>query len=560
MPVLCRSQGKDSFFYDYIAALPGYLEGAGEVQEQGQEQESHAPTSSYSQLTTPLYWNQDALAHLRDACPHTLFSRVSNSIRASLILYIRLYNELAALVKAGEAVPPPTTAAGGAGAGGSATSDKNKNKNKGSSNSKLQQQRLIQVDDYSWELFRWAISVVMSRQNIVPCGHVDEDSGSNSTETETELALVPLWDLMNHAFLSAGDDNSTGPSASAGTGSPAASHIAQTQTHYNSLTNTIDYRTPIAVLPGTEISMFYGPRANTELLIYSGFCVPQNPYEAVSISLATLLFLHAQLPAEEACKYVFKQQRQSQHPELEQEDSAKYDKIKGMIFKAYTEGTDDSINTIGSTGNSTVASGSHSALPYPSAWRKCGLHTDHNHSTDTVDGVLVTVSTAAVVDDDVSLLSELPFGLLYACFLHICSDKTELSQLLRLKPRSLEALMACTTVAGMQATVVCAMTALDLLLEVGYKSHQLGDREGINSNSNNNNNMDEDKWCYVDADTTTARSLPNTPVRPVTPTAVGNLPIFMMDVLRKEHVEIIKYYKQKLEQYQQKTAVMVDVV
>lgn len=45
------------------------------------------------------------------------------------------------------------------------------------------------LSSLTYELFRWAMSTVMTRQNLVP-----SEAGSK----KDTLALIPLWDLCNH--------------------------------------------------------------------------------------------------------------------------------------------------------------------------------------------------------------------------------------------------------------------------------------------------------------------------------------------------------------------------
>jgi len=46
--------------------------------------------------------------------------------------------------------------------------------------------KIVSMAKFSFDEFLWAMGVVLSRQNVVPI------DGKN------ELALVPLWDLLNH--------------------------------------------------------------------------------------------------------------------------------------------------------------------------------------------------------------------------------------------------------------------------------------------------------------------------------------------------------------------------
>jgi hypothetical protein len=39
---------------------------------------------------------------------------------------------------------------------------------------------------FTWNAFRWAVSILMTRQNFIPSQHGNQ------------IALIPLWDLCNH--------------------------------------------------------------------------------------------------------------------------------------------------------------------------------------------------------------------------------------------------------------------------------------------------------------------------------------------------------------------------
>jgi histone-lysine N-methyltransferase SETD3 len=106
---------------------------------------------------------------------------------------------------------------------------------------------------FTLEDYRWAVSAVMTRQNRVPLG-------GTAVAPQFGLALIPLWDMINHA-------NGT-------------------------LTSTHDFEgkaTECAAMQdfsvGDQIVMFYGPRTNSELLLHSGFVMEENPHDIITVKL-----------------------------------------------------------------------------------------------------------------------------------------------------------------------------------------------------------------------------------------------------------------------------------
>jgi hypothetical protein len=490
--LLYRSQGSSGYFHEYISALPGFAD----------------KDASETVLNTPLYWDDESLSYARDNLPQQQTVKVSNSIRASLILFIRLFNELAVLVKDGR--------------------DKKGKSKKG---------WVLDVNDYSWQRFKWAISVVMSRQNVVPV----------ASTGATELALIPVWDLMNHSLQAATSLSTPNPNVVA---SAHASHIPDSQTFFNPDTASIDFKTPIDVHSGAEISMFYGARSNLDLLIYSGFTLSENPFDTVYVSLPTLLFLNEQLPAEDKFSFV------------ETAPDSRFDKIKTLLFKAYVE-SDVAGGGAAASGASTK-NGSMS-LHYPSVWRRLtsvALGFTVSIPAPPAGEQLVLVSAAP---GNVALLEEVPFGFIYSCFLHVCSQKDELSQLLRATPTSADVLFQYTTTASIKACIDCALAALAVLLKVEYKYYDhVTDVGGATGPAQMRTTIDEENWCYVDSESTTAKSIPNSPARPqqnessrASSTGAGtgcgssSLVVRMIETLRSGQVKIIRYYQDQLTQYKE---------
>jgi SET domain len=113
----------------------------------------------------------------------------------------------------------------------------------------------LPLERFTYRNFEWAISVVMTRQNSL----VSDGSGQSPL-----LALVPVWDLCNHAqgrqTTSVLLDQASG----------------LTQVECTAMRNFSS---------GDPITIFYGQRSNVDLLLYSGFVQPENPHDLVDVAI-----------------------------------------------------------------------------------------------------------------------------------------------------------------------------------------------------------------------------------------------------------------------------------
>jgi len=157
------------------------------------------------EFSTPLWFSPDEVVTLKGS---PVLDKVTSRIRGHARQYCHLYN----VIKSG-AVPsiPPT--------------------------------------QFTFELFRWAVSVVMTRQNMIP----------TSTGGES-LALIPLWDMINH---SQGEYTTQ-------------YDLARDQVEFFAMTNTPRDK---------QILMFYGPRPNSELLLHAGFVHRGNLHDSVEVKV-----------------------------------------------------------------------------------------------------------------------------------------------------------------------------------------------------------------------------------------------------------------------------------
>jgi len=103
------------------------------------------------------------------------------------------------------------------------------------------------ADGFTWESFRWGVSVVMSRQNQVP---IDDNND--------QIALIPLWDMANHAE-------------------------GKITTFFEG--KSVRCSAMNDIKKGEQIKIFYGNRPNRELLIYQGFIMDNNNADNVKLAL-----------------------------------------------------------------------------------------------------------------------------------------------------------------------------------------------------------------------------------------------------------------------------------
>merc|ERR1719481_2483628 len=103
----------------------------------------------------------------------------------------------------------------------------------------------------TYDEYRWAVSTVMTRQNLVP----------SLTEGEPSInALIPFWDLANH-------------------------DSGQLSTDYDDEGQALVCLSQRAFKEGEQFTIFYGVRANCDLLIHNGFVFPDNQTDCLTVRL-----------------------------------------------------------------------------------------------------------------------------------------------------------------------------------------------------------------------------------------------------------------------------------
>lgn len=103
---------------------------------------------------------------------------------------------------------------------------------------------------FTLEEYCWAVSTVMTRQNAV----VSADGG------DLTQALIPLWDMCNHAD-------------------------GKLSTDFNVALDRSECVAWRAVPAGEQVFIFYGERPNCDRLIHNGFVQPRSACDAVRVRL-----------------------------------------------------------------------------------------------------------------------------------------------------------------------------------------------------------------------------------------------------------------------------------
>ncbi|EAA01259.5 AGAP002018-PA [Anopheles gambiae str. PEST] len=115
-------------------------------------------------------------------------------------------------------------------------------------------------DCFTYDVFRWAVSTVMTRQNKVPVNLAEFD-GMDHT-----LALIPLWDMANHAFPDTANETR-----------------CVAETCYNATNEQLEcsLTREVSDIASVPIFIVYGTRTDAEFLVHNGFVCPRNPHANV---------------------------------------------------------------------------------------------------------------------------------------------------------------------------------------------------------------------------------------------------------------------------------------
>ena len=160
-----------------------------------------------AQFTTPLYWEKSDFDLIEN--PVSRYNAI-NSVRAAMMLFVRTVNTFT------------------------------KAKRTTKMTVKSASRNPLIMNNLSWDLFRWSMSVVMTRQNYIP--YVD----LMTNEVRQSHTLIPIWDMMNHEY-------------------------GKMTTLFDPELDCLEYKAMRSFEEGSEVTMHYGNRSNEQLLIYSGF-------------------------------------------------------------------------------------------------------------------------------------------------------------------------------------------------------------------------------------------------------------------------------------------------
>ena len=107
------------------------------------------------------------------------------------------------------------------------------------------------LKDYlTYDEYRWAVSTVMTRQNMIPVSAEGEEGMMN--------ALIPYWDMANH-------------------------DQGRVSTDFDPVSNMSLCYARKKCARGEQLTIFYGVRANCDLLVHNGFVFPDNQVRAISV-------------------------------------------------------------------------------------------------------------------------------------------------------------------------------------------------------------------------------------------------------------------------------------
>ncbi|KAM3961518.1 SET domain containing 3 [Aphomia sociella] len=101
---------------------------------------------------------------------------------------------------------------------------------------------------FTFDNYRWAVSTVMTRQNMIQMDNSDVTS------------FIPLWDMCNHEH-------------------------GKITTDFNKELNRGECYALRDFKQGEQVFIFYGVRSNVDLFLHNGFVYPNNQHDSLSLSL-----------------------------------------------------------------------------------------------------------------------------------------------------------------------------------------------------------------------------------------------------------------------------------
>lgn len=113
-------------------------------------------------------------------------------------------------------------------------------------------------EKFTYELYRWAVSTVMTRQNSIPRSKKNEQE--NKDNNELMPALIPLWDMANH-------------------------QDGEFTSSFDMELNRLESCALSNYMKGEQIFIHYGDRPNAHFLVHNGFVYANNTKDNVCIRL-----------------------------------------------------------------------------------------------------------------------------------------------------------------------------------------------------------------------------------------------------------------------------------
>eukprot|EP00466_Bigelowiella_natans_P018259 jgi/Bigna1/89596/estExt_fgenesh1_pg.C_520051 len=108
---------------------------------------------------------------------------------------------------------------------------------------------MLKLPKFTYRDFRWAVGVVMTRQNRIP---------SKESSSQSVLALIPGWDFCNF-------------------------RDGELTTQYNDEVHASESFTMDDIKEGKQIYIYYGKRPNSKLFLFSGFVADDNKEDYVEV-------------------------------------------------------------------------------------------------------------------------------------------------------------------------------------------------------------------------------------------------------------------------------------
>ncbi|XP_049535413.1 actin-histidine N-methyltransferase [Anopheles darlingi] len=116
--------------------------------------------------------------------------------------------------------------------------------------------------NFTYDVFRWAVSTVMTRQNKLPVNL------STFEELDFTLALIPLWDMANHITPEQRDGHRS---------SNGSSPLVTDTTYCSKLEKLESILQADCTKAGEPVFINYGKRTDAEFLVHNGFSFGKNP-------------------------------------------------------------------------------------------------------------------------------------------------------------------------------------------------------------------------------------------------------------------------------------------